>query len=111
MAQNFAFLMYSPSAVATIGGAAGITTVSLGTSATGLPATAVRLWNNGTAAAFVLMGTGTTLTSTGGIPNGMPVPASVSPFVLRTGGQTTIQLGAASTFTTTIFATAGEGID
>lgn len=111
MAQNFAFLMYSASSVATVGGAAGPTTLTLGTSTTGLPATAVRLWNNGTQGAFILMGTGTTLTTTGGAPNGMPVPASVSPFVLRTGGVTTIQLGAASTFTTTIFATAGEGID
>lgn len=111
MAQNYAFLAFGVTSPASIGPA--LVTVTLGTSATGLPATAVRLWNNGTAGAFVMIGTGTTLTTTGSAANGMPVPQSVAPFVLRTGGVATIQLStvSSSTNTTTIFATAGEGID
>jgi hypothetical protein len=43
----------------------------------------------------------------------MPIPQSVAPFVLRTGGNITFQVSAVSsgTVTTTIMATAGEGID
>lgn len=109
MAQNFAFLSYGATSQVSV--AAALVTVTLGTTQTGLPATAVRLWNNGTGAAFIMLGTGTTLTVTGAAANGMPVPQSVAPFVLRTGGVSTIQLSTTGTVTTTIFATAGEGID
>ena len=111
MAQNSAFLSYGASTAASISGA-GITTVTIGTAATGLPATAVRLWNSGTAIAFIMIGTGsaTTLTVTGAAANGMPMPVSIAPFVLRTGGVSTVQLGCTGTFTNTIYVTGGEGI-
>jgi hypothetical protein len=111
MAQNYAFLSFGATSNVSIGPA--LATVTLGTSATGLPATAVRLWNNGTGVAFILFGSSTTLTTTGAAANGMPIPQSVAPFVLRTGGISTFQLSTASsgTITTTIIATAGEGID
>lgn len=110
MPQNAAFLSYGASTAASV--AASLITVTIGTSTTGLPATAVRLWNNGTAAAFCFIGTGTTLTTTGSAANGMPLPQSIAPFVLRTGGVSTIQLSTlgTSTNTTTIFVTGGEGI-
>ena len=113
MAQNFAFLPYGATQPCTVTGNAGINTVTLGTSTTGLPATAVRIWNAGTALAFISFGTGTasTLTTTGAAQNGLPVPASVAPFVLRTGGVSTVQFGSTSTFTTTIYLCAGEGVD
>lgn len=111
MAQNFAFLAFGGTNQATVTGNAGVNTVTIGTSQTGLPATAVRVWNAGTALAFILTGTGVTLTTTGAAANGMPVPQSVAPFVLRTGGVSTIQFGSTSTFTTTLSFTAGEGID
>ncbi len=111
MAQNFAFLSYGATSQNSVGPA--LVTVTVGTTATGLPATAVRLWNNGTGAAFIMIGTGTTLTTTGSAANGMPVPQSVAPFVLRTGGASAVQLSTVSsgTVTTTIMVTAGEGID
>lgn len=111
MAQNYAFLAFGATQPCTVTGNAGINTVTLGTSATGLPATSCRIWNAGTALAFILFGTGTTMTTTGAAQNGMPVPASVAPFVLRTGGVSTVQFGSTSTFTTTIYLCAGEGID
>lgn len=111
MAQNFAFLAYGATQQTSV--APSLITVTIGTTSTGLPPTAVRIWNNGTGAAFIMMGTATTLTTTGAAANGMPVPQSVAPFVLRTGGATTIQMSCVSsgTVTTTIFTTAGEGID
>lgn len=111
MAQNFAFLSYGATTNATVTGNAGINTATIGGSTTGIAAPSVRIWNAGTALAFIFIGTGTTLTTTGAAANGMPVPQSVAPFVLRTGGVTTIQFGSTSTFTTTINFTAGEGID
>lgn len=110
MAQNFSFLSYGATTAQAVGGAAGVSTVTIGTAQTGLPATAVRLWNAGTSAAFIMIGNQTTLTVTGAAANGMPVPVSVAPFVLRTGGVSTVQLGATSTFTTTIYVTGGEGV-
>ena len=110
MAQNFSFLSYGATSAAVVGGAAGLGTVTIGTAQTGLPATAIRVWNSGTSIAFIMIGTGVTLTVTGSAANGMPVPVSVAPFVLRTGGVATVQLGAASTFTTTIYVTGGEGV-
>lgn len=110
-AQNFAFLSYGATQTQVVGGAAGIVTLTVGVSQTGLPATAVRLWNAGTANAFIMMGNGTTLTVTGAAQNGMPVPVSVAPFVLRTGGVSPLQFGTTSTFTTTIYVSGGEGID
>jgi len=111
MAQSYAFLAFGVTAPVTIGGAAGVSTITVGTTQTGLPATAVRLWNSGTGAAFILMGTGTTLTVTGAAANGMPIPVSVAPFVLRTGGVQSLQFGSTGTVTTTVYATGGEGID
>lgn len=111
MAQNYAFLSYGASQQTSVGPA--LVTVTINSSTTGIAPTAVRLWNNGTAVAFIFMGTAVTLTTTGAAANGMPIPQSVAPFVLRTGGATTIQISTASsgTNTTTIFSTAGEGID
>ena len=111
MAQNYAFLSYGATITATSTGNAGINTATLGGSATGIGPTAVRVWNSGTALAFIFFGTGTTLTTTGAAANGMPVPQSIAPFVLRTGGVTTVQFGSTSTNTTNILLTAGEGID
>lgn len=111
MAQNFAFLSYGATTLATVTGNGGINTATIGTNQTGLPATSVRIWNQGTQVAFIMMGTGVTLTTTGGLANGMPVPQSIAPFVLRTGGVSTIQFGSLTTFTTTLSLTAGEGID
>lgn len=112
MAQNYAFSAYGVTQPCTVTGNGGINTVSIATTpSTGLPATSARLWNAGTALAFIMFGTGTTLTVTGAAANGMPAPQSVAPFVLRTGGVTTMQFGSTSTFTTTILVTAGEGID
>lgn len=108
MAQNFAFLAYGNTLAATVGGAAGAVTLTVGTTQTGLPATAARIWNSGTAIAYVLFGTGTTITAAG---NAMPIPASVAPVVLRTGGVNTVQLATTGTITTTVFVTGGEGID
>lgn len=110
MAQNFSFLSYGATTAAAVGGAAGIATVTIGTAQTGLPATAIRIWNAGTSIAFIMIGNQTTLTTTGTAANGMPMPVSVAPYVLRTGGVSTVQLGATSTFTTTIYVTGGEGI-
>lgn len=110
MPQNAAFLPYGATTGASVGPA--LVTVTLANSVTGLPATAVRLWNNGTAGAFIMIGTGTTLTTTGSAANGLPIPQSIAPFVLRTGGVGVIQLSTlgTSTNTTTIYATGGEGI-
>lgn len=108
MPQNAAFLPYGATSQASV--AAALVTVTLANSVTGLPATAVRLWNNGTAGAFIMIGTGVTLTVTGAAANGIPVPQSIAPFVLRTGGVGTIQLSTTGTNTTTIFCTGGEGI-
>jgi len=47
---------------------------------------------------------------TGAAANGMPLPVSVAPFVLRTGGVSTVQLGSTGTITTTIYVTGGEGV-
>lgn len=111
MAQNYAFLAFGNTVPAAVGGGAGVTTVTIGTSQTGLPATAVRIWNSGTAGAFILMDTATPLTVTGALANGMPTPQSVAPFVLRTGGVQKLQLAATGTITTTVYVTGGEGID
>lgn len=112
MAQNYAFLPYGATQPFTVTGNGGINTVSIATTpTTGLPATAGRIWNAGTALAFISFGTATTLTVTGAAANGIPVPQSVAPYVLRTGGATQLQFGSTSTFTTTILYTAGEGID
>ena len=111
MAQNYAFLSYGATSPVTVGGAAGISTVTVANSVTGLPATAIRIWNSGTNIAYAMIGTGTTLTVTGAAVNGMPCPMSIAPFVLRSGGVNTVQFGLTSTFTTTIYVTGGEGID
>ncbi len=111
MAQNFAFLPYGATTLATVGGAAGPGTITVNSSTTGIPPLSVRFWNAGTALAFIMMDTATGLTVTGGLANGMPVPQSCAPFVLRTGGATKVQFGSTGTITTTIYATAGEGID
>jgi hypothetical protein len=110
MAQNYAFLAYGATNQVSVGPA--LVTVTLSASTVGIAPSAVRLWNNGTGIAFILFGT-TTLTTTGAAANGMPIPQSVAPFVLRTGGNITFQVSAVSsgTVTTTIMATAGEGID
>lgn len=108
MAQNAAFLSYGATQAVSV--AASLITVTVNNATTGIPASAVRLWNNGTAGCFIFIGTGVTMTVTGAAANGMPVPQSVSPFVLRTGGASTIQLQTTGTNTTTIFVTGGEGM-
>jgi len=110
LAQNAAFLSYGATTQATVTGNGGVNTITIGSSTVGLPALSARVWNAGTALAFILVGTATALTVTGGLANGMPCPQSVAPFVVRTGGVTLIQFGSTSTFTTTIMATAGEGV-
>lgn len=108
MPQNAAFLSYGATSAVSV--AASLITVTVNNSTTGVPASAVRLWNNGTAAAFIMVGTGVTMTVTGAAANGLPVPQSVAPFVLRTGGASTIQMQTTGTNTTTIFVTGGEGM-
>jgi hypothetical protein len=107
MAQNFAFLNYGQTFAQAIGGAIGAVTLTIGTSATGLPATAARIWNSGTGVAFISFGTTPTVSSA----SSMIMPVSVAPYVLRTGGSSVVQMTTTGTVTTTVYITGGEGID
>lgn len=99
------FLGLSPTVANTVGGAAGATTMTFSTSAVGYPS--ARIVNAGTANAFIQFIT-TSNTTTVGVTNAQPVLASAS-VVLATGGMAAMAFNAASTFTTTIFVTPGQG--
>ena len=99
------FLALTSTVPNTVGGAAGATTMTFTPSADGYPS--VRIVNAGTANAFIqFINTGNTVTV--GVTNSQPVLASQS-VVLATGGFLAMGMNAASTFTTTLFVTAGQG--
>ena len=100
------FFGTSPTVINTVGGAAGATTMTFATTAVhGYPS--ARITNSGTANAFIQFITSAN-TVTVGVTNSQPVLASAS-VVLATGGMQAMAFNAASTFTTTIFVTPGQG--
>lgn len=86
---------------------AGSTTKTMTFQASALPYTAVRISNIGTAAAFIQF-IDTANTTTVGATNAQPVINNTS-VVLNPGGQQAMAYVTNSTFTTTIFVTAGQG--
>ena len=122
MASNFNFLPMGLSQSMTVGGAAPAT-ISLVVQAVGQTVTlqlqgatatvnyipkSVRISNDGTASVFVNFGTtaGTVSVST---TNGLKI-RNASDVILQTGGCAFIAAAAASTFTTTLSITPGEGM-
>lgn len=86
---------------------AGSTALTATFDATALPFSAVRIANIGTAAAFIQF-IDTTNTTTVGATNAQPVLSNTS-VVLNPGGKQALGYVTNSTFTTTIFVTAGQG--
>ncbi len=121
MASNFAFMPMGLSQTMTVGGAASATislvvvgvgqtvTTSIGTtSTTNIVPTCVRISNDGTASAFINFGTSAGTVSVS-ISNGMRI-RNASDGVFRTGNQAFLAAVCASTFTTTLVITPGEGM-
>ena len=107
MALTFTpFLGLTPTIINTVGGAAGATTMTFATTAVQGYSSA-RITNQGTANAFIQF-ISSTNTTTVGVTNSIPILASSS-VVLSTGGLTCVAFNAASTFTTTVFVTGGQG--
>lgn len=105
------FIAIGPTIPVVVGGAAGASTITFSTGTTGLPLTAARFLNNGTAGAgpvFVQF-ISSNNTTTVGITNSQPIPSGVGGVVLGTGGQPCVALNIGSTFTATIFVTGGIG--
>jgi hypothetical protein len=99
------FLALTTTIPRTVGGVAGATTMTFTPSADGYPS--VRIVNAGTANAFIQFIT-TDNATTVAVTNSQPVLASQS-VVLATGGFLAMGMNTSSTFTTTIFVTAGQG--
>lgn len=112
MAQQsaYAFAPYSivGTTQAAVGGAAGVTTVTLTGSVAG-QLDAVRITNVGTASLFVGFASSSS-TQTIGVTTGMPI-LSNSTSVFRVYGNNLVQLLTASTFTVTAYCTPGIGIN
>ena len=109
--SKYAFLQFSDSTSATVdtGGA----TLTIGSSATGLPVESVRIVNASTATVFI--GLGTRSTSSAAVTGtGIMFPPAGNPGavgVIRVGGQTTLAAFTnGSTQTTKIYVTGGEGL-
>lgn len=92
---------------ATLTRTAGSSTLTATFDVSAVPPTSVRVTNLGTAVAFIQF-IDTTNTTTVGITNAQPV-INNSSVVLNNGGKGAIAYITASTFTTTIYVTAGTG--
>lgn len=97
------FLSLAATKIAT----AGSTTTTMTFDTTVVPYGSVRVANIGTAVVFIQF-IDTTNTTTVGITNAQPVINNTA-VVLNPGGKAAMAMITASTFTTTIFATAGTG--
>lgn len=108
MPVNYPFLSYGLSGSTQGVAGSAVTTISLQVGTSGLPAPCVRLTNLGTVAAFInFWSTGDTVTvaTTQGI-----CIRSNTEHVFRLGGKNFVQMIAGAGVTTTVFATAGEGM-
>lgn len=97
----------TPTIATSVGGAAGAKTVTIGTSATGLPYNACRIACLGTATLYVQF-ISTNNTVTVGVTNSQPILSNQIQN-LGTGGQPAIGLITAGTFTVTALITPGVG--
>lgn len=103
--QISAFQPIGATVINVVGGAAGATTMTFNSTVLGMPS--ARIVNAGTANAFIqFVNSGNTTTV--GVTNSVPILAT-SAVVLATGGLPCLAFNAASTFTTTIFVTGGQG--
>lgn len=100
------FLGLTPTIATSVGGAVGATTMTFATT-NSQGYSSARITNGGTANAFIQFILPTN-TVTVGVTNSFPILASSS-VVLSTGGLTCVGVNAASTFTTTIYVTGGQG--
>lgn len=109
--SKYAFLQYVNSTIKSVDTAGA--TITIGATSTGLPTTAVRFQNLGTATVWVGMGTQSTSSAsvtTNGIPI-MPVNNVGAVQIFRTGGALTVgAFTVGATQTGSILVTGGEGL-
>lgn len=108
MAMNLsAFMPVGTPQSKSIGGAAGANTLTFSIGQTGLPITACRVTNLGTATLFVQF-ISSNNTVTVGVTNAQPVLSNQTQY-FGTAGQPCVALNVASTFTVTAYITGGIG--